>query len=409
MSGPSGSGLTGLTGADRVITRAALRNAAPNVQVPTSNAAPISAPASAPISAPSGPVPMEGVTVAADQPQRLMADAIRAASTTNESVQLSAAAIAALTEADLVAIRALAANVQVNAELARRNAEQANELAGNDANAHYASIRHLAPKPPIFTNSTKGPNVRSWLRHVKEYQTLLPPPPAERVRIAALYLGEEVAEHWYQMRDLLQRNGIEPTWDIFEGHLLKVYGAIDVDMRAREKLDALTLASCNFNMTEYVRRYTNLLALIPARNEHDQCHFFLKGLPTTLHAKMAVDPSTLMRWDNFDRLCTYACRMHPLTAKTFGVDNGPTMGESNPKNGFVKPKKFTKQQRSNGPTIAGAVTKPANAFDAKRWKGTLIDSFDKLKTFKKEGRCIFCGDKGHLGKECKMNKGKGSM
>ena len=407
MSGPSGSGLTN---AERVITRASRRNAAPNVQIPTSVAAPISAPNPAPVSAPSGPVSMEGVTAATEQPQRLMADAIRAASRPDVSVPLTAAALATLTEADLVAIRALAANVQVNAELARRNAEQANELAGNDANAHYASIRHLAPKPPIFTNSTKGPNVRSWLRHVKEYQTLLPPPPAERVRIAALYLGEEVAEHWYLTRDPLQRNGIEPTWTMFEGHLLKVYGAIDVDMRARKKLDALTL-SCNFNMTEYVQRYTNLLALIPARNEHDQCHFFLKGLPTKLHTQMAVDPSTLMRWDNFDRLCTYACRMHPLTAKTFGVDLAPTTGESNVKSGFTTPKK-TKKHNNNGNgrtsnVLGGAVKKPA--FDANRWKGTLIDSFDKLSAFKKEGRCIFCGDKGHLGKECKKNKGKGPM
>lgn len=343
-------------------------------------------------------------TATDNQPTMLMADAVRGPLT--------------LTAAEVEVIRAMAADVEVARMLTARSAERANELAGNDANGNYASTRHITPKPPIFTNGVKGPNVRMWLRHMKEYQALLPPRPADCVRIAALYLGDEAAEHWYQTRDILMRTGADPNdWNVFEEHMLRVYGAIDVDARAREKLDALTLASCNFDMTEYVRKYTNLLALIPARNAHDQCHFFLKGLPKTVHDKIALDPNTLLRWDNFDRLCTYACRMYRHTARTYGVDIAPTMGESNSKP-FTKPK--GKKQHGNGNGNGrtgngpiGVAKKSNNAFDATRWKGTLIDSFETLKAFKKEGRCIFCSDKGHRGRDCKKNpandKNKGPM
>ena len=315
---------------------------------------------------------------------------------------------------DTEGVRALAADADVLWRLAQRVTANANELAGDDARPVFADIKHIAPKPPVFTNSAKGPTVRMWLRHVKEYQSLLPPRPSDCVRIAALYLGDAVSEHWYEMRDILEREGKDPNdWELFEGHMLRVYGMIDVDARAREQLDALTLASCGMDMTEYVRQYTNLQALIPARNDHDKCHFFLKGLPRGVCEKIALDPATLLQWDDFDRLCTYACRVYRHAAKTFGVETATSdSSRFKPKGAVPKGKHAMSKAHkrpndaSNGPN-GGVHKAPRAPFDAARWAGTLIDSFDKLKLLRKEGRCIFCGDKGHRGNMCKKNPSKG--
>ena len=118
----------------------------------------------------------------------------------------------------------------------------------------------------------------------------------------------------------------------------------------------------------------------------------------------------------FDRLCTYACRMYRNAALTFADGaNAGTPGKSPTKSQARKTwTQVAKQRPYNGARPAQSAqpqrTPPSGGktFDVNKWAGTMVDSVDTFERFKRDKLCIYCGKKGHKGFECALNpKGKG--
>ena len=194
-------------------------------------------------------------------------------------------------------------------------------------------------------------------------------------------------------------------WGNFRNALVKAYGNVNPEKIARSKLRGLSQTG---TIEDYANDFQNLCAQIVSMHvsEGDKIDRFTAGLKPEMQMLVAADPSNDgQSWSNFGRLVQYAVSLDASRAqvksqtshlsvgtagKGLSIGNTPRQGHGD----------NTKGLQNGKASSIGPVRTPKKAIRFSY--GREVD-YQRATRLKKEGKCYYCEEHGHLAAACPKN------
>ena len=169
------------------------------------------------------------------------------------------------------------------------------------------SLTHLQ-KPRLFVGDKSDEPIRGWLTTMSHFLTTAKVPSNEGVGTAVNYLRGKAQRYWFAREPELRARGKNPAnWEVFKACMVQGFGAVDPEVTARYKIDALKQTG---SVEEYARELQLLFAELYAApmSEADKLHKFFKGMKQGLAARVQLDPATGEHWQVFADAAQYAIK-----------------------------------------------------------------------------------------------------
>lgn len=285
--------------------------------------------------------------------------------------------------------------------------------------AQLALSRRAAAQPPPFFRGKIGLETNRWLQEVALYHEdagLVTD--AEKLQVTARYLQGPAQIFWEANRQLTAADPLKiTTWAQLSAALRKRFEPTDVAQWARYQLDAL-VGKGMLNLAAYNDQFQDLMAVIPAMDERDRVHNYLKGLPAYLRgALMAKSNEWLTLQQNLEAavrleasrsLGTGSSTSTPFAGGFRGGNNrqrpaGISMMEEEQESAALQQQSTAEllqamQAQLNAMQSSGRGRDSKSAWPAPARIPGL--SFDLINARKARGLCIKCGKSGHMKWEC---------
>jgi Retrotransposon gag protein len=257
--------------------------------------------------------------------------------------------------------------------------------------------------PPVFSGKGKD-NIRDWLNAMEDYILVCNVPVAKQVRAACTYLSLGVQSLWRNKVPMLRSAGLDTnTWEVFRTEMLNVFGAVDAERQAREKLQNLKQVG---SAEEYCKSFAELVAQITSKplSDGDAYHRFISGLKEEWHK--GVEMLACEKELSLQEAMTLASRFDAVLLKSKAVGSAveKKLEQPTPTRHGKRPFAALKDHAS-GSKMAKVHRVHKNL--AKNGLPRLPD--DEYKKLKEEGACFICKQKGHRAGECPQNSTKKSF
>ena len=264
-------------------------------------------------------------------------------------------------------------------------------LASLEAQLRIAKLDALpkVARPSSWGAGKDDPPVREFLSHLENCFGDSSDE-AGKVRLAESVLTKGPLAYWTGHKNLLLKSGSPVTYDSMRISLLDAYGGEDVTEVSRKKLKNLTQTG---SVEAYNRSFTQLVANIPEMSEADRVFQYKEGLKASMRPFVLIDPTTGSKFTTLVRLMKVAVDVDTELKGSLPSEAGPSSSREKP-NG----KRPRSEHDSRRPPNGKKQSKWAKPATPKLVNGMTRDQLYK------EGRCLLCGEKGHLAKDCTQKK-----
>lgn len=274
--------------------------------------------------------------------------------------------------------------------------------------------------PPKFSGHYNE-NVVSFVDGMTLYLAITKPPANTWVACTVMQLTG-VAAVWAKKTILPSLISEDPrvqatcTWETFKRDIFTRFQPVEVNRQAREELYSLSQWVCKSqnSIQEYCSKFTEIIERITDMNEADQIQHFIRGLKTKTREKVEdVDPVPT----TLDQAMSLAVRKDYQITRQLKGSNHTISFRDRP----LSTPRPTPQNRSNTqstPMVLGniegnndhdndtaandaSVSYVNSSGTGRPWySGKLKENPGLKERLMKDGRCLFCREKGHLQESC---------
>ena len=286
--------------------------------------------------------------------------------------------------------------------------EQLEQLqAGNAASALAGVMRYKPRRPDTYDGKRSLGAAKNWLRECRTYFEAC----GDRIGVNdlpkitfAISLLRGQASLWWQAREQREAVSLEApidSWNDFENVVSAAFSPINEAKQAR---DMLRKARQRTSVQAFVNELRTIRLFLPSLTDDELLDRFMAGLKPFIQKELALrDPTS------FEQAVQMAERLDAVLFQTT-------------KNGLYNQHHPGRPTDPNGPapmeiSAISSTQQPAGNFcsrDSQRQPGNFQNGssgqrFPKLtpevrQQLIKEGRCLYCRDKGHLAINCPKKK-----
>jgi hypothetical protein len=225
---------------------------------------------------------------------------------------------------------------------------------------------------------------------------------------------------WFAREPELKAQGKNTAdWEVFKACMVQGFGAVDPEVTARYKIDALQQTD---SVEEYARELQLLFAELYAApmSEADKLYKFFRGMKPGIRSRVQLNPATGDQWKTFAEAAQHAIKQDiAFTAANYGAQKS-TPNPLRPRPGILKKpgKAWDVAKRRNqlrgqlsnrdgaGPSGVqqggaggvGAQGGARNGQQASRQKQA--PKGDNGANKRRQGVCYNCQQPGHLARDC---------
>jgi len=197
--------------------------------------------------------------------------------------------------------------------------QQPNANAGANAEVRMLET-FLRNHPPTFKGGYDPDGAQTWLKEIERVFRVMQCIEVQKVRFGTHMLAEEADDWWIGLLPILEQDGAEVTWAVFNREFLDRY--FPEDVRGMKEIEFLELKQGNMSVTEYAAKFVELAKLYPHYTaetaEFSKCIKFENGIPADI--KRAIGYQEI---GNFSELVS-SCRIYEEDTKAhYKVDNIP--------------------------------------------------------------------------------------